>query len=99
MGLLVFSTTPPGKAFLRGDSNGDGVVDLSDAVHGLLVLFAGLPAGDCPAARDANADSRLDVGDAVFTLDFLFRTGPPPPAPWPACGEGASSLPCTRSCG
>jgi len=99
MGLLVFSTPPPGKAFLRGDSNGDGVVDLADAVHGLLALFAGLPAGDCPAARDANADSRLDVGDAVFTLEFLFRTGPPPPAPWPACGEWASSLSCTRSCG
>ena len=86
------------STFLRGDSNGDGGLDLSDAVHGLLALFLGSAGGDCPAAGDANGDGGLDVSDPVFALSYLFRNGPPPAAPWPACGQGTSALACERNC-
>lgn len=80
--------------FVRGDANGDGELDVSDAVRILLVKFAaaGLTCGD-PAdpertndACDANDDGELDVSDAIFVLNHLFTGGPPPPPPFPAAG-------------
>jgi hypothetical protein len=48
---------PPGRAFIRGDCNGDGEVIGT-------------------------------VTDAVYVLSFNFLGGPPPAAPFPACGPG-----------
>jgi hypothetical protein len=72
--------------FLRGDGNGDGVVDLSDAVFTLLYLFAGRAAPDCEKSLDADDNGRLELTDAVFTLGFLFRGGPRIRQPYPDCG-------------
>jgi len=68
--------------FLRGDSNQDGAVDLSDAVAILFRLFAEGPAAFCPDAADANDDGRVDISDAIRILERLFLDGPvlPPPA-------------------
>ena len=92
LGLLVSvsvcGVSPAQDArFVRGDSNNDGDVDISDAVFSLLVLFlgAGLEV-PCRDAFDANDDSVLDVSDPIFTLDFLFRGDLPPDAPFPAHG-------------
>ena len=84
--------------FIRGDSNGDGRVDSSDAVHTLGVLFQrGVPSG-CDAAGDVNGDARIDVSDAVFTLGFLFRSGAGPAPPYPDCGPGTDAdLACEGS--
>jgi 1,4-alpha-glucan branching enzyme len=100
MGLLVFSATPPPPrtGFLRGDSNGDRALDISDPIQMLFVLFSGVPAGDCPAAADADGDGKADITDPIYALSFLFRSGPAPAAPWPACGAAAGGLPCSRSC-
>ena len=71
--------------FIRGDSNGDGQVDVSDAVHVLLVLFAGL-AEDCADAGDVNDDGNRDVTDPVVLLSFLFLSGDRPRPPFPESG-------------
>jgi len=101
-GVLVFarSELPPASepGFVRGDCNGDGMADVSDAVKVLLVLFGGAAGGDCPAACDAGGDGSLGVSDPIYLLSFLFRLGPPPPSPHPACGPHASALECGRSC-
>jgi hypothetical protein len=60
------------SAFVRGDSNGDGTIDLSDAVHTLSYLFQGGARPLCFDAADANDDGLLDLSDAVRTLGFLF---------------------------
>jgi hypothetical protein len=76
--------------FLRGNCNGDRVVDLSDAVFWLGFLFLG---GDPPPCREAcgtNGDSALDLSDAVFTLIFLFNGGPAPGL-FPACEDATGS--------
>lgn len=77
-GVLVGQTIP----FQRGDSNRDGGLDLSDAIHLLGFLFLGAPSSlDCADASDANDDGELDVSDAVYSLAFLFSGGvalPPP---------------------
>ncbi len=58
--------------FVRGDSNTDGSVDVSDAVHLLHYLFIGGPEPRCDKASDANDDGQLDVSDAAAVLGFLF---------------------------
>jgi 1,4-alpha-glucan branching enzyme len=101
MGVLVFSKEPVDldrAGFVRGDCNGDEVLDLSDAVRGLFRLFSQPVTGDCAAACDANGDGQENVSDPVFCLNFLFRRGAAPPAPWPACAEATSPLECTRRC-
>jgi L-ascorbate metabolism protein UlaG (beta-lactamase superfamily) len=73
-------------AFLRGDANLDGEMDLSDAVQMLLCMFAGGPCSGCADATDANDDGLRDVSDPVYLLGFLFVGGLPPPAPGVTCG-------------
>jgi hypothetical protein len=79
---------------LRGDVNGNGAIDLSDALKLLFYLFAGATI-DCEEVADADANFFLNVADAVYILDFQFSDGPPPPplgdvdptSGGPPCGE------------
>ncbi|HBO51035.1 MAG TPA: hypothetical protein DD471_03555 [Planctomycetes bacterium] len=71
----------PAPFFLRGDSNGDAALGLSDAVHALNYLFLGSKPPDCLAAADSNADGNVDISDATYTLSFLFLGGPELPPP------------------
>jgi hypothetical protein len=67
--------------FVRGDSNADGALDVSDAVATLGVLFLGAKAPWCMDAGDATDDGYFDISDAVTTLNFLFLGGPALPEP------------------
>jgi hypothetical protein len=82
---------PIGGRQLPGDSNQDGLVDVSDAVHLVRRLFldGGLPLpcdgdalddGGNLVVLDANANARVEIGDVVYVLEFLFREGPTPGA-------------------
>ncbi|MCH2579975.1 MAG: hypothetical protein MK133_02105, partial [Planctomycetes bacterium] len=73
--------------FLRGDGNGDGAIDLTDAVYTLNYLFLGGIVPGCLDAADADDDEEIQLTDGIYTLSFLFSGGAPPPAPWPDCGE------------
>ena len=77
-----------GVNFLRGDCNGDGDVNLSDAACGLTWLFAGAAEPGCVAALNTNGDADIDIADPVSLLNFLFGGGPAPAAPFPECGPG-----------
>ena len=69
------------------DSNGDGPVDISDAIFLLLWRFSGGTTPGCLDAADSNDDEKHDLSDAVFLLLHLFQGGPAPPLPGPeACG-------------
>ena len=71
--------------FLRGDANGDGEIDISDAVALLGSLFLGFRAPACDDAADTDDSGELDVSDAISLLNFLFnrRNQDPPPRPGP----------------
>lgn len=84
---VVFSLEAP--PFLRGDSNGDGQLALSDAVLLLMGLFQEQRVDNCLAASDSNADDRVDMSDAIYLLTYLFQGGPSPPEPFPNCGPAA----------
>src|SRR5262245_44144480 len=66
----------PGMDFRRGDSNIDGVVDLSDPVSTLSYLLLAAAPPNCKDAADANDDEVIDISDPITTLDFLFLGDP-----------------------
>jgi nicotinamide riboside kinase len=66
---------------ILGDANGDGVIDLGDAVQILNYLFKGGPAPDPLWTGDCNCDGMVDFGDAIYLLNYLFKGGPPPCEP------------------
>ena len=84
--------------FHRGDSNGDGRVDVSDGLCVLESIFSGgespgssggRMAPGCLEAADANNDGGVDCTDAILTLGWLFLGTAAPAAPGPppaSCG-------------
>lgn len=88
--LLELETPAPigPVAFKRADSDGSGVVDITDAVHTLEFLFLGKGELACYDAADVNDDGNVDVTDAIASLIWLFiDPANPPAAPGPeACG-------------
>jgi hypothetical protein len=90
---LTIPIFDPGT-ILRGDSNRDREVDLSDPIHTLNYLFIGGPRPPCLDEADSNKDRVLDLSDGVFTLSYLFLGGPQP-ADWP----GESALESGIRCG
>ena len=74
-------------AFMRGDCNSDGQVNVADPIHSINRIFQGQPAVEnCPASCDANGDDAFDASDIVYLLNYRFSGGPTPPAPFPSCG-------------
>jgi hypothetical protein len=60
-----------------GDPNGDGAINIADAINMLGYLFSGA-ALNCVAAMDVNGDNVADISDAIYELAFLFSGGPDP---------------------
>jgi hypothetical protein len=79
-------------AFIRGDTNGDRKLDISDPVALLGHLFLG---GElrCVDAGDGNDDGALDITDAIFVLNHLFLGAPGPPPPFPERGRDPTEDP------
>ena len=89
--------------FIRGDANGDGIVDLGDAVTILRVGFGLSESPGCLRAHDVNGDDAIDVlPEAVALIALLFLPDSlTPPTPYPECGARPplpslvpSTLPC-----
>lgn len=58
-----------------GDVNGDGVVDLEDAVIALLI-FSNLAAGEVYAAADVDGDETIGLPEAVYILQHAAGMRP-----------------------
>ena len=83
--------------FLRGDGNGDGIVNIADGIFLLQSLFADGGNSNCMDAADANDDGSVDVSDVISILGYQFNGTNPPPAPYPNCGvdpAGGTSIGC-----
>jgi len=83
----------PRPLFHRGDSNTDGVFDVSDCLCTLQFLFEDGESPSCLESADANNDGRIDCSDAVFTVGFLFLGLADPPAPGPSAPCGPDTDP------
>jgi VCBS repeat protein/dockerin type I repeat protein len=85
--------------FHRGDGNGDGDLDVSDAVCMIKYLFMGGAGGGmvvrCLEAADSNNDGVIDCSDAIFVFNYLFLGGDTPASPGPPphpCGPDSDPL-------
>ncbi len=100
--LVPIATEPK---LVRGDANGDKLVDITDGISILDFLFLGgrvPPCFDAADADDSGGDS-LDISDAVSLFGFLFL-GSIPALPAPGhetCGPdpttdglGCAAYPC-----
>jgi hypothetical protein len=74
----------------RGDVDGSGALELSDAVVLVSFLFRGGDAPPCTKSADADDNGRLNASDAVAVLRFLFGGGSALPEPFAACGSDAT---------
>ena len=77
--VSCFPLLPPAVHFIRGDSNGDGALNIADAVKTLNFLFHSAVIS-CADALDANDDESVNIADAIFTLEGLFGSTS---TPWP----------------
>lgn len=83
--------------FLRGDTNDDGNISLTDMIGTLLYLFSGGAAPACLDAADVDGDGQLGILDPVLLGQYLFAGGAPPVAPHPACAPGTVLLGCSAT--
>ncbi|MDD4050834.1 MAG: thrombospondin type 3 repeat-containing protein [candidate division Zixibacteria bacterium] len=67
--------------FLCGDANGDGKINIGDAVYLVSYIFRSGPIPAPLGAGDANCDGKVNIGDAVYLVSYIFRGGPPPCCP------------------
>ncbi len=72
--------------FVRGDANGDGSCDISDAIAVLNYLFTGRQEPLCREAVDSNDDGTIDLSDPIRLLGHLFLGQASLPPPYPDCG-------------
>jgi hypothetical protein len=72
--LLLVALFLPGLAHADArDINGDGKVNIADAVYIFSFLFmGGPPPPGGIMVMDVNADGWVDIADGLFILNFLF---------------------------
>ena len=82
------SLAPPTPEVIRGDANGDGSVNLADALHILFTGFGLTTNPICRLAADVNDDGDFGpIVDASTLLGYLFAGSLPTlAAPFPDCG-------------
>ena len=94
----VISIGGGGTNFLRGDFDGDGMIQIIDAIRILGWAFLGEADPGCLASIDVNGDNSIaGLLVPILLLQFLFLSGPPPAAPYPNCGGDPGSLDCQMS--
>lgn len=73
------STINTGSGVIQGDLNGDGVVDLSDAILALKVLTNQSPSGILPnyatSQTDVNGDNKIGLEEVIYILRKTARPG------------------------
>ncbi len=68
----------PFTAYMPGDADGNGSVNVSDAVYVILYIFANGPVPVQPASGDVNCDGFSNISDVVYIINYVFLGGPVP---------------------
>lgn len=76
-----------GGYFSRGDADGNGELDITDAIFALGYLFLGTREPPCLDAADTDDDGELIITDAIAILGYLFNGSNVIPSPFPDPGK------------
>jgi len=66
---------------MRGDANGDYIINVGDVVYLVSYLYKGGPAPEPVWVGDCNCDDIVNVADVVYLVNYLYRGGDPPGCP------------------
>lgn len=82
------------KRFIRGDVNGDQVIDTADVLMLSDFVGLGIPQSpyDCRDAMNVDDDENIDLDDISLLAAYVAGSGPPPAPPFPACGIDLTNL-------
>lgn len=87
-----------GLNFVRGDTDGNGEINISDPIYNLAYQFANGDPPSCLDVADCDDSGEVNISDPVYNLTYQFAEGPepPPPFPFPDCGPDptADDLEC-----
>lgn len=70
------------QAFVCGDADGNGLVNISDAVFLIGYIFSGGPSPNPIAAGDPDCNGLVSISDVVYLISYIFSGGA---APCAAC--------------
>jgi hypothetical protein len=85
---ITIKTAPPSTTYRRCDSDGNGKLELTDAVRTLTFLFLDpTKVPPCRAAGDCDNNGKMELTDAVRLLTFLFLDPSKKPDGFPNCSE------------
>ena len=84
-GKIELEGCPSACEWIVGDGDGNGSIDISDAVYLINFIFSGGPSPiPVPESADADCSGTADISDAVYLITYIFDGGPPPPC---FCGD------------
>jgi hypothetical protein len=66
------------SGFLRGDANGDWIVEAADIIYLINYLYKNGEPPDPLEAGDANCNDAVESGDVIYLINYLFKEGPVP---------------------
>ena len=84
------------RLFIRGDLDGNGMVDVTDA-QAIFTLVENKLRIACMESADVDGNGIIGRQDGVRLMNFLMTGQNPPAPPWPVCGptpKTASPLGC-----
>jgi hypothetical protein len=85
--LVINGGEEPEENFSRGDADGNGKINISDAVNIIQIVLGNVAIRyNCRDALDANDDGMVNITDAIPVLGWIFMRGDRLPEPFLACG-------------
>jgi len=64
--------------YIRGDANGDQIINLADVLHLIAYLYKNGPAPNPFEAGDVECSGGIDLGDVLYLIAYLYKGGPAP---------------------
>ncbi len=74
-------TRERGPAFIRGDADGNGKIEIADVVINLSYQFLGTIQPECFDAFDADDSGTLEISDPILVISYQFLGNSPIPPP------------------
>jgi len=75
---LLVSIDIEEPAYICGDANASGEVDIDDAVYTILYIFSGGPEPVPYESGDTECSGAIDIDDVVYLIQYIFSGGNAP---------------------